>query len=189
MALCTSIFKSALVTNAAQPIGRAIALRLASDGFKVAVHDQPHNGEQLLDVYRHIQRLGQHSCVMTGDITDEEQVQSLVQDTTRCLGGLDVVSLSDLYRNRPHFYRYLQMIANPDAVRIPAPVTSSKFFHTGKILSLHTLAASAETWDRVFAITRGVFLCYKYAALQMISQRRGGRIIGASSFVWGNEGS
>ena len=28
---------------------------------------------------------------------------------------------------------------------------------------------------------RGTFLCYKYAAAQMIAQDRGGRIIGASS--------
>lgn len=28
---------------------------------------------------------------------------------------------------------------------------------------------------------RGAFLCYKYAAAQMITQGRGGRIIGASS--------
>ena len=28
---------------------------------------------------------------------------------------------------------------------------------------------------------RGTFLCYKYAAAQMIAQGRGGRIIGASS--------
>ena len=28
---------------------------------------------------------------------------------------------------------------------------------------------------------RGTFLCYKYAAAQMITQGRGGRIIGASS--------
>ncbi|RDB19762.1 L-2,3-butanediol dehydrogenase [Hypsizygus marmoreus] len=41
---------------------------------------------------------------------------------------------------------------------------------------------TSDEWDRVFAInTRGVFLCYKYAAAQMIKQGRGGRIIGASS--------
>lgn len=28
---------------------------------------------------------------------------------------------------------------------------------------------------------RGTFLCYKYAAAQMVAQGRGGRIIGASS--------
>lgn len=39
-----------------------------------------------------------------------------------------------------------------------------------------------EEWDRIVAINlRGVMLCYRYAALQMIKQGRGGRIIGASS--------
>ncbi|KAF8993629.1 NAD-binding protein [Cyathus striatus] len=39
-----------------------------------------------------------------------------------------------------------------------------------------------EEWERIFAInTRGVFLCYKYAAKKMIAQGKGGRIIGASS--------
>ena len=30
---------------------------------------------------------------------------------------------------------------------------------------------------------RGTFLCYKYAAAQMVTQGRGGRIIGASSIA------
>lgn len=39
--------------------------------------------------------------------------------------------------------------------------------------------ATAEEFDRVMAINaRGVMLSYKYAALQMIQQGRGGRIIG-----------
>lgn len=39
-----------------------------------------------------------------------------------------------------------------------------------------------DDWDRLFAVTaKGTFLCYKYAAQQMIKQGRGGRIIGASS--------
>ena len=41
--------------------------------------------------------------------------------------------------------------------------------------------ALMEDWDKLFAvIAKGTFLCYKYAALQMIKQGRGGRIIGAS---------
>jgi NAD(P)-dependent dehydrogenase (short-subunit alcohol dehydrogenase family) len=41
--------------------------------------------------------------------------------------------------------------------------------------------ASVEDWDRIFAINvRGVFLCYKMAAEQMIKQGRGGRLIGQS---------
>ncbi|KAI0083899.1 NAD-binding protein [Irpex rosettiformis] len=41
---------------------------------------------------------------------------------------------------------------------------------------------SVEDWNRVFAVnTTGVMLCYKHAAIQMIKQGRGGRIIGACS--------
>ncbi|KAJ3810548.1 hypothetical protein F5876DRAFT_88845 [Lentinula aff. lateritia] len=143
----------ALVTGAAKGAGRAIALRLASEGFKIAVHDLPRNGEQLLDVHRNIQRLGQHSVVLTADFTDEDQVKSLVEDTTKCLGGLDV------------------MVVNA-AVREAAPLTST----------------TAESWNRIFDVNaRGLFFCYKYAAQQMILQRKGGRIIGGSS-AWEKKG-
>lgn len=40
-------------------------------------------------------------------------------------------------------------------------------------------AASVEDLNNVLAINvRGVMLCYKYAAIQMVKQGRGGRIIG-----------
>ncbi|KIJ25212.1 hypothetical protein M422DRAFT_38888, partial [Sphaerobolus stellatus SS14] len=46
-----------------------------------------------------------------------------------------------------------------------------------------------EEWENVMAINaRGVFLCYKAAAIQMIKQGRGGRLIGASSLS-GKQGS
>ncbi|KIM78029.1 hypothetical protein PILCRDRAFT_824745 [Piloderma croceum F 1598] len=39
-------------------------------------------------------------------------------------------------------------------------------------------------FDNLFAVTvRGTSFCYKYAGLQMVSQGRGGRIIGASSLA------
>ncbi|EJD06778.1 NAD-binding protein [Fomitiporia mediterranea MF3/22] len=41
---------------------------------------------------------------------------------------------------------------------------------------------TVETFDTIYSINmRGVFLCYKHAALQMIKQGRGGRLIAASS--------
>ena len=44
------------------------------------------------------------------------------------------------------------------------------------------LLATVETWDHIFSVNaRGAYLCYKYAAMHMIEQGRGGRIIGASS--------
>lgn len=47
---------------------------------------------------------------------------------------------------------------------------------------MNCFPASVEVWDRLHSVNaRGTFLCYKYAAKQMIAQGRGGRIIGASS--------
>lgn len=44
------------------------------------------------------------------------------------------------------------------------------------------LNTTLEDFEKVQSVnTRGVFLCYKYAALRMVAQGRGGRIIGASS--------
>ncbi len=54
---------------------------------------------------------------------------------------------------------------------VPAPVPHKLHF-----------SAPVEEWDRAFSINaRGTFLCYKYAAHQMVAQGHGGRIIGASS--------
>ncbi|ESK86091.1 acetoin reductase [Moniliophthora roreri MCA 2997] len=48
--------------------------------------------------------------------------------------------------------------------------------------SIDTL--SQEEFDNVLAVNvRGVFLCYKWAGKQMVSQGRGGRIIAASSMA------
>lgn len=50
-------------------------------------------------------------------------------------------------------------------------------------------------WDHTFSVNvRGTFLCYQYAAKQMIIQGRGGRIIGACSGagkqgIWIHSGS
>lgn len=42
--------------------------------------------------------------------------------------------------------------------------------------------ATAEDLDRILGVNvRGTFLCYKYAAIQMMAQGRGGRIIGEPS--------
>ncbi|SJK99226.1 related to Diacetyl reductase [(S)-acetoin forming] [Armillaria ostoyae] len=139
----------AVVTGAAQGIGKAIALRLADDGFDVAINDISLDAKitKLREVQAEIIQKGRRCSIFPGDVSNEEDVKRMVEGAVHTLGGLDV------------------MVAN-----------------AGVCPTASVLDYTVEQWDRAFAInTRGVFLCYQYAARQMIKQGRGGRIIGCSS--------
>ncbi|KAL6244648.1 hypothetical protein RBB50_008176 [Rhinocladiella similis] len=54
--------------------------------------------------------------------------------------------------------------------------------NAGIIVTKTLLEVSVEEWDRVMAVNvRGVMLCYREAAKQMIKQGKGGKIVGACS--------
>ncbi|KAJ7169201.1 hypothetical protein C8R43DRAFT_1231803 [Mycena crocata] len=147
-----SLKGAALVTGAARGLGRAIALRLAADGFDVALHDLPVAEASLEDVKREISKLKRRSAVIMGDVSSEQDVKGMVTSATKHFGRLDV------------------MVANA-GVLLPTPLAP-------------LIDTSVEDLDATLAVNvRGVFLCYRYAALQMIAQGRGGRIIGASSIA------
>jgi acetoin reductase-like protein len=66
----------AVVTGAAQGIGRAIARRLASDGFAIAIVDI--NAKALDEVKREIESLGAEALALEADLTNLEDVQKAI---------------------------------------------------------------------------------------------------------------
>ena len=82
----------AIVTGAAQGIGRSIALRLAEDGLSVAINDIPAKSAQIDEVVAEIKATGAKAIAVPADVTDEEAVQNMIADVVEKLGGLDVVS-------------------------------------------------------------------------------------------------
>ncbi|TFY69204.1 hypothetical protein EVJ58_g556 [Rhodofomes roseus] len=138
----------AIVTGAAQGIGRSIALRLAEDGLNVAINDIPSKTQQIEEVVAEIKTKTNAKVVAApADVTNEEAVQAMIASVVEQLGGLDV------------------MVANAGVMSY------------GPLLMV-----PSEEWDRVININlRGVMLCYKYAAKQMVEQGRGGRIIATFS--------
>jgi NAD(P)-dependent dehydrogenase (short-subunit alcohol dehydrogenase family) len=83
---------SAIVTGAAQGIGEAIALRLADDGFDVAVNDIASKKEELVKLATAITQKGRRSIAIYADVSAEEEVKAMVEAAVKEFGGLDVVS-------------------------------------------------------------------------------------------------
>ncbi|GLB40877.1 putative KR domain containing protein [Lyophyllum shimeji] len=79
----------ALVTGAGQGIGRAIALRLADDGFEVAVNDT--SADTLAEVVRALGEKACKSSMHVGDVSVDAQVRAMVEAVVKEHGGLDVM--------------------------------------------------------------------------------------------------
>lgn len=81
--------KVALITGAAQGIGRAIAQRLANDGFSVAVADR--NLEAAKQTAFELTTDGKHAVAMYIDVADRNSVYEAVQKTYNAFDGFDVL--------------------------------------------------------------------------------------------------
>ena len=82
--------KVALVTGASRGIGRATALRLASDGAKVALNFAS-NVSKAEEVKREIEAAGSEAMLLQGDVSKLEVVTELVQKIVDAWGRLDIL--------------------------------------------------------------------------------------------------
>lgn len=137
----------AIVTGASRGIGKAIALKLAEDGFDIAINDIEAQVIDMHQVKSVIEQQGRRAICIPADVSIEQEVQEMVAATVRELGELNV------------------MVANAGIVK------AKKLFEQ-----------TVDEWDQVMAVNaKGVFLCYREAGRQMITQGTGGKIIGACS--------
>jgi 3-oxoacyl-[acyl-carrier protein] reductase len=81
--------KTALVTGAAQGIGKAIALALAKAGADVAISDV--NGEKAAEAAKEIEALGVKAFSITGNVADGASATAMVDEAAAKLGKLDVL--------------------------------------------------------------------------------------------------
>ena len=131
--------KVAVITGSAQGIGKAIAQRLYDKGANVVISDINIEEGRLT-----AKLLGDRAMFIACDISNAEQVNSLIKTTTDCLGSLDIM-------------------VNNAGINSADPkdrVTIDKY--------------PDETWLKMINIDlNGTFFCCKAAAQVMIRQRYG----------------
>ncbi len=83
--------RKALITGASRGIGRAIALRLAQEGFALAIH-YGQNREKAQEVAQEAQARGAPLAVVLGaNLLEAEAASLLVHQAAEALGGLDTL--------------------------------------------------------------------------------------------------
>jgi NAD(P)-dependent dehydrogenase (short-subunit alcohol dehydrogenase family) len=82
--------KVALVTGAAQGIGKGIATTLATEGADVIINDI-RCGEKTEELAQSIEKLGRRAMVIQADVTSREQVEAMFDRAWQQMGAIDIL--------------------------------------------------------------------------------------------------
>jgi 3-oxoacyl-[acyl-carrier protein] reductase len=81
--------KVALITGAAQGIGKSIALTLAKSGADIAVSDV--NMEKAEETAKEIEGLGRRAIALKGNVASVTDAEKMVEETVAGLGKVDIL--------------------------------------------------------------------------------------------------
>jgi glucose 1-dehydrogenase len=91
--------KSALVTGSSKGIGRAVALELAKGGANVTINYSS-SRKEAEEVGQLIEQMGSKALLVGCDVSDQEAVEKMVQQTVETFGGLDIFISNAAYSDR-----------------------------------------------------------------------------------------
>ena len=146
--------KTIVITGAGRGIGRALAVRFATQGANVALLDM--NATDLAAAAKQCTDLGVNAKAYTVDVSREADIASALDAVVKDFGSLDVI------------------INNAGIVKDALLIKVKDGEVVGKM--------SLEQWRAVIDVNlTGVFLCAREAAERMIKLAKGGVIINISS--------
>lgn len=80
----------AVVSGGTRDIGKAVVLKLASEGAKVVIN-YFNNHDNAVAVQNEVNALGAESILVRGDMANNDDVQVLVEKTKETFGGIDIL--------------------------------------------------------------------------------------------------
>lgn len=95
--------KHALITGGSRGIGRAIALKLAENGVKIAVHYY-RNEEAAKDTLKKVKERGSSGFMVQGDVNQPDEIRQMMDRVKREFGTLDFF-VSNARPEIPEFYK------------------------------------------------------------------------------------
>lgn len=147
--------KVAVITGAGSGMGRAAALLFAQRGMGVACADR--DADSVDSTRQEIEAGGGKAIALTVDVTQAEQVESMIASAEQQLGGVDV-----LYNNAG-LWRYATDGYVEGVTDAPAPLLSE------------------DIWDETVAVNlKGTYLGCRFG-IPAMRRRGGGAIINVSS--------
>jgi NAD(P)-dependent dehydrogenase (short-subunit alcohol dehydrogenase family) len=140
----------AVVSGAANGIGRASALRLAREGADLMIADR--EGDALQDVARGIEALGRQALAITADWTDPAAVREAFAATRRQFGRVDVLfnnvgqsareRASEFYQSREETWRFVIEVSLLATLRATREVVEEmRVRRSGRIVNMSTESA------------------------------------------------
>jgi 3-oxoacyl-[acyl-carrier protein] reductase len=93
--------KTAVITGSARGLGKAIALKLASQGANIVLNDIP-DSEALDETAEEFKKAGYNVVVTRGDVRNQDDVKAMVKAAVENFGSLDIlVNNAGITRDKP----------------------------------------------------------------------------------------
>ncbi|HEV8223812.1 MAG TPA: glucose 1-dehydrogenase [Rubrobacteraceae bacterium] len=160
--------KRAVVTGAGAGIGRSIALRLASEGARVALADVDEEA-----VEKVASEIDGETLVRRTDVTRAEEVEELVASAVEAWGGLDVmvnnagvgVAATVVSTTEEDYERVMDVCVRGTLLGMKYAIPAIRDAGGGSVINMSSVAALVGITDRaVYSAAKGAILSMTRAA-------------------------
>ena len=152
--------KVALVTGAGSGIGRAVALRLTSEGAQVLAHDL--NGDALAETAKLVADAGASIETRTGDISSRDECVATVEQFGRLdvLGNIAGIARAEHFTDVEERAYRLMMGVNVDACYFLAQAAIPHLLETeGNIVNIASNAGlMGQAYTVAYCMTKGAIV-------------------------------